>query len=83
VRLYLDTAPVIYTVEQVPGYASAVDVQLSAPELVLVASDLTRMECRVKPLRDGNAGLPRFQSKSFNRSAAMDMRIIRNENPLG
>ena len=56
-RLYLDAAPVIYTVEQVPLYAAAVDARLSAPEVVRVASDLTRMECRVKPMRDGNADL--------------------------
>lgn len=56
-RIYLDTAPVIYTVEHVPPYAAAVDVRLSAPDIVLVASDLTRMECRVKPLREGNVDL--------------------------
>ncbi len=56
-RLYLDTAPVIYTVEQVPLYAAAVDARLSAHDVVRVASDLTRLECRVKPLREGNAGL--------------------------
>lgn len=57
VRLYLDAAPVIYTVEQVARYATAVDARLSGAEVVQVASDLTRMECRVKPLRDGNAAL--------------------------
>lgn len=56
-RLYLDTAPVIYTIERVPFYAAVVDAQLSIPGIVRVASDLTRMECRVKPLRDGNADL--------------------------
>lgn len=56
-RLYLDTAPVIYTVEDVPIYAQAVDNCLAASEIVRVASDLTRMECRIKPLRDGNMDL--------------------------
>jgi len=56
-RIYLDTAPIIYTVEQVPLYAAAVDARLSIHGIVLVASDLTRMECRVKPLRDGNFAL--------------------------
>jgi hypothetical protein len=46
-RLYLDTAPVIYTVENVPIYAQAVDNRLAIPGIVRVASDLTRMECRV------------------------------------
>ncbi len=57
VRYYLDSAPVIYAVEQVPVYAAAVDARLSAPKVVSVASDLTRMECRVKPLRDGKLDL--------------------------
>lgn len=57
VRLYLDAAPVIYTVEQVPLYAAAVDARLADPTVVQVTSDLTRMECRVKPLRDGNTDL--------------------------
>jgi predicted nucleic acid-binding protein len=56
-RLYLDTAPVIYTVENVPIYAQAVDNRLAIPGIVRVASDLTRMECRLKPLRDGNMDL--------------------------
>lgn len=56
-RVYLDAAPVIYAVEQVPLYAAAVDARLSTAEIVQVVSDLTRMECRVKPLRDGNSDL--------------------------
>ena len=56
-RVYLDAAPVIYAVEQVPLYAAAVDARLSTAEVVQVVSDLTRMECRVKPLRDGNSDL--------------------------
>jgi predicted nucleic acid-binding protein len=57
VRLYLDTAPVIYTVEQVEGFAAAVDERLGRPEVALIASDMTRMECRVKPLREANTEL--------------------------
>jgi predicted nucleic acid-binding protein len=59
VRIYLDAAPAIYAVERVPRYAAAVDARLSAPSVVLIASDLTRLECRVKPLRDGDAELLR------------------------
>jgi predicted nucleic acid-binding protein len=69
-RLYLDTSPVIYTVEQAPGYAATVDNTLSAPGVVLVASDLTRMECRVKPLRDGNAGLLNDYDEFFQNAVA-------------
>lgn len=53
-RIYLDSAAVIYAVEQVKPYAEMVDSRLSAGDVVIVTSDLTRLECRVKPLRDEN-----------------------------
>jgi len=56
-RLYLDAAPVIYAVEQVAPFFPVVDARLSAAGVVRVASDLTRMECRVKPLREGKTDL--------------------------
>lgn len=56
-RIYLDTAPAIYAVERVPRYAAAVDQRLSDPQAVNVTSSLTRMECRVKPMRDGDGEL--------------------------
>jgi predicted nucleic acid-binding protein len=65
-RLYLDTAPVIYTVENVPIYAKAVDNRLSDPEIERVVSDLTRMECRIRPLRDGNMDLLKDFDDFFN-----------------
>jgi hypothetical protein len=52
VRLYLDTAPIIYLVEQVPRYAEAVDRRVSSNSIIQVVSDLTRLECRVQPVRD-------------------------------
>jgi len=64
-RLYLDTAPIIYTIERVPLYNVAVDKRLSGAGIVRVASDLTRMECRVKPLRDGDADLLRDYDDYF------------------
>ena len=65
-RLYLDAAPVIYTVEQVEGFATAVDERIGSSEVTLVASDLTRMECRVKPLREDNAELLKDFDEFFN-----------------
>ncbi len=56
-RVYLDASPVVYTVEQVSPYAAAVDARLSAAGVILVASDLTRLECRVKPLKAGDTAL--------------------------
>jgi uncharacterized protein len=70
VRLSLDAAPVIYTVEQVALYAAVVDARLSAAEVVQVASDLTRMECRVKPLQDGNSELLKDYDDYFEGAVA-------------
>jgi predicted nucleic acid-binding protein len=70
VRVYLDAGPVIYTVEQVQPYASHVDAHLQPMDLVRVASDLTRLECRVKPWRDGDADLLRDFDDFFERAVA-------------
>ena len=53
-RIYLDSAPVIYVVERRPQYAEYLDGRLSGPDDTLVASELTRLESRVKPIREGN-----------------------------
>jgi predicted nucleic acid-binding protein len=50
-RFYLDASPVIYLVEQVSPYASGISKRLSAGNLEVVASDLTMMECLVKPFK--------------------------------
>ncbi|HEY5870866.1 MAG TPA: PIN domain-containing protein [Candidatus Tectomicrobia bacterium] len=64
-RLYLDSAPVIYLVEEVPNYAELVDRRVSVADVVQVVSDLTRMECRVKPLREGNTALLQYYDDYF------------------
>lgn len=69
-RIYLDAAPVIYTVEQAVPYAAAVDIHLAAPGVVRVATDLTRMECRGKPLRDGNLALLQDFDEFFTNAVA-------------
>ena len=51
-RLYLDSAPVIYGVQNVQPYAAAVRRRLEAPGADLITSELTRLECRVKPIRE-------------------------------
>jgi uncharacterized protein len=45
VRLSVDTAPVIYSVQQVAPFAPKVDARLATPSLSIVTSDLTRVEC--------------------------------------
>jgi predicted nucleic acid-binding protein len=54
-RYYLDTAPIIYLVEQIQPYATAVRNKLATPGLVLVTSELARLESRVLPVRTGNS----------------------------
>ena len=56
-RIYLDSAPAIYVVERRPQYAEYLDARLSVPVDILVISDLTRLESRVKPMREGDLGL--------------------------
>lgn len=51
-RIYLDSAPLIYLVENVVPYASTLAVRLAAPDVNQVCSELSRLECRVKPIRD-------------------------------
>lgn len=67
--IYVDTAPLIYLIEQVPHYSSLVAQRLSATD-VLVVSDLSRLECRVKPLRDGNTALLDEFERFFNDSVS-------------
>lgn len=56
-RIYLDTAPVIYSVEHIAPYHITVDSRLQAAGAQLFASELTRLECRVKPVKDANVEL--------------------------
>ena len=56
-RLYLDSAPLIYLIESVSPYAEALAQRLALPGVEQVCSDLTRLECRVKPMQDGQTAL--------------------------
>ena len=67
-RLYLDTAPVIYVVEQVPDFSQQILHYIQKPDIELVVSDLTWMECRVKPLTENNETLLADYDKFFSQS---------------
>ena len=73
VRIYLDSAPVIYPVEQSPEFSSLVDERLTATDAVLVASDL-------KPLRDNDADLlgdyDRFFEEALNECVSLTRRVL-------
>ncbi len=68
-RIYLDAAAVIYAVEGIAPYAARVDARIGAPDVVQVVSDLTRLECRVQPIRDGNTKLLRAFDNYFTHVA--------------
>ena len=56
-RVYLDSAAAIYLVENIVPWGTAVQAFLRQPGAVPQASVLTRMECRVLPLRESHAEL--------------------------
>ena len=60
-RIYLDASAIIYSIEAAPPFRQQVLARIAAaqgpnPGTVLT-SRLSRLECRVKPLRDGDIGL--------------------------
>lgn len=59
-RIYLDTNIVIYAVQDPSGYGTQAAARLARARGVgddFAVSDLVRMECRVKPLKTGDAKL--------------------------
>ena len=59
-RLYLDTNPIVYSIEGLPDFRSAALGWIERAEVaggLVITSRLSRLECRVKPLRDGNLEL--------------------------
>lgn len=77
--IYVDSAPLIYLVEHVPQFGDIVARRLSASD-ALVVSDLSRLECRVKPMRDGNTTLldefDRFFTESVSEIIALSREVI-------
>lgn len=56
-RVYLDSAPIIYLVENVSPYVNRLIEKLSSEDMCQICSDLSRLECRMKPLRDRESAL--------------------------
>ena len=65
-KLYLDTAPFIYAIEEVAPWAQLVQVRISLPGVQVVTSDLAVLEYRVKPLRLGHKQLLDSYEKFFD-----------------
>lgn len=60
VRAYLDSCVLIYRIEQRAPWADRVNERLSlleASRATLIVSELTRLECRVRPLALGRADM--------------------------
>ncbi len=58
--IYVDTAPIIYTVERHADYESLLLplwAKADAQSLTVITSELTLLETLVKPLRDNNQTL--------------------------
>jgi len=51
-RIYLDAAIIIYLVEEKEPFFDKVAVRLEDTDLELIASEMGRLETRVKPLRE-------------------------------
>lgn len=77
-RLYLDTAPVIYVVEQVPDFSQKILHYIQKPDIELVVSDLTWMECRVKPLTENKETLLADYDKFFSQSVIEIVELSRS-----
>ena len=60
-RVYLDASCIIYLVESASPFHEKVVARLGQyradPDASVVTSRLSRLECRTRPLRDGDAGL--------------------------
>ena len=56
-RIYFDSVALIYYIERRAPWLASIDARLAAGPVRIVVSDLTRMECRVKPLSTGNTAL--------------------------
>jgi uncharacterized protein len=56
-RLYIDACCIIYAIEGLPHFREPVLTRLThleaSPDGLLLTSRLSRLECRVKPVRDG------------------------------
>jgi len=57
--IYLDSCCFVYLVEGEPGSRLVVETRLRGlePTVLLVTSQLARLECRTKPMRDGDQAL--------------------------
>jgi len=56
-RIYFDSVALIYYIQRRAPWHARIDARLASGPVQIVVSDLTRMECRVKPIELGDAVL--------------------------
>jgi predicted nucleic acid-binding protein len=70
-RLYLDASTIIYAIESLPPFRDTVIAWIMQAEGIVggivITSRLSRLECRVKPLREANAELLAKYDEFFTR----------------
>ena len=79
-KLYLDASAVILHIQGAPRVQADINVRLhraTDADGQLIASDLTRLECRVQPLRTGDATLMARYDQFFHSEEATLVPISR------
>jgi predicted nucleic acid-binding protein len=70
-RLYLDASTIIYAIESLPPFRDAVIARIMRAEGtvggIVITSRLSRLECRVKPLREADTDLLAKYEEFFTR----------------
>jgi predicted nucleic acid-binding protein len=79
VKLYLDASTIIYCLEAAMPFREKVLARLSQAEGIaggiLLTSRLSRLECRVKPLRENNRALLAVYDEFFTRESLRTIEI--------
>jgi uncharacterized protein len=81
-RVFLDSNVVIYAVEGHPVFGAPAMARLAASQLAgdeFVVSDLTRLECLVKPLRDQDTAVEAAYRSFFARK---DVHVVAIASPV-
>lgn len=78
--IFLDACALIYRVERVAPWADRLNGRLSElhrqfPQARLAVSDLSRMECRVRPLREGDRVMLAAYDRLFGASG-LEIRLL-------
>lgn len=83
-RIFIDTAPVIYFIEQHPRYLPLVQPvfdRIDAGALALVTSPVTLAECLVLPLRHGQADVVEMFTELLTRGPFTEFVVV--DQPVG